>query len=245
MADNRRILDVWIVETNTAYRGVPFETVANWLQQGRLLADDRVRPAGTENWFQIDSIRALAPYLPKVEPQRINDQAEALEPVEAEFQFRHPGEGDEDDPDMIPLIDITLVLLIFFMMTAAVSTGMFGSIDTPAAEHQLTAIDKDSYFVAIDRDSDGSPRYALGKDNAELEPAKSDIGHVTARLHKELESAHGTVRVNLRADQRLPIEVIKSATIELQHLEAKINEGRAKNDRLKLHISGEVRAPAE
>ena len=37
MAENRRLLDIWIVETNTAYKAVPFETVANWLQQGRLL----------------------------------------------------------------------------------------------------------------------------------------------------------------------------------------------------------------
>ena len=71
-------LDVWIVETNTAYKAVPFETVANWLQQGRLLAEDRVRPAGTQDWFQIDSVRALDPYVPQTEPQRIDDEAEAL-----------------------------------------------------------------------------------------------------------------------------------------------------------------------
>jgi biopolymer transport protein ExbD len=245
--ETRRLLDVWIVETNTAYRAVPFETVANWLQQGRLLAEDRVRPAGTQDWFQIDSVRALHPYLPQSEPQRIDDRAEALEPVEAELSWRHPGEGDEDDPDMIPLIDITLVLLIFFMMTAAVATGMFAPIDTPAAEHQLTTIEKDSYTVAIDKDAKEQLRFALAKDNTELEAAGPDISHISARLKKDLESVKGTVRINLRGDTFLPIEVIKAATLDLQVLENQINEQRtkAKLDRIKLHIAGEVRAPSQ
>jgi biopolymer transport protein ExbD len=54
---------------------------------------------------------------------------------------------------MIPLIDVTLVLLIFFMMTAAVQSGMFTPIDTPPAEHQLVAIAQGTYFLAIDKDS--------------------------------------------------------------------------------------------
>ncbi len=43
MAEKRRYLDVWIVETNTVYREVPFEVVTDWVQQGRLLADDMLR----------------------------------------------------------------------------------------------------------------------------------------------------------------------------------------------------------
>jgi biopolymer transport protein ExbD len=245
MGDNRRLLDVWIVETNTAYRSVPFETVANWLQQGRLLGEDRVRPAGTQDWFQIDSIRALTPYVPKLEPQRVEDPAEALEPVEAEFSWRRPSDLEEDDPDMIPLIDVTLVLLIFFMMTAAVQSGVFGPIDTPPAQHQLTTIKEGTYWVAIDRDAKGSVRYALGKDDKQVHPTGLEMAPVLAALKKELDQVRGEVRVSLRADQQLPIEVIKGMTLELQHLESQINaeRDRGKMDRVKLQIVGEVRAP--
>jgi biopolymer transport protein ExbD len=247
MAENRRLLDVWIVETNTAYRAVPFETVANWLQQGRLLGEDRVRPAGTQDWFRIDSVSALAPYLPQAEPQRIDDQAEALEPVEADLSWKSSASEEDDDPDMIPLIDITLVLLIFFMMTAAISSGMFAPIETPAAEHQLTTIEKESYFVAIDKDANDQVRYALGKDNAEVEAAGPDMTHISARLKKDLENVRGKVHVNLRADQSLPIEVIKGATLDLQQVESQINAQRStlKLEPLKLHIAGEVRVPAQ
>src|SRR5262245_33566961 len=119
MSNVKRILDVWIVELNTVYREVPFTVVTDWLQQGRLLADDRVRPAGTEKWYAIAKVPALAAFVPHEEPHRPDDQAEALEPVETGFHWRRGADEEDDDVDMIPLIDISLVLLIFFMMTAA------------------------------------------------------------------------------------------------------------------------------
>ena len=46
MAEKRRFLDVWIVETNTVYKEVPFTVVSDWVQQGRLLEDDRITSPG-------------------------------------------------------------------------------------------------------------------------------------------------------------------------------------------------------
>jgi biopolymer transport protein ExbD len=245
MAENRRLLDVWIVETNAAYKAVPFETVANWLQQGRLLGEDRVRPAGTPTWFRIDTINALTPYLPQAEPQRVEDEAEALESVEAEFTWRRATADEDDDPDMIPLIDISLVLLIFFMMTAAIQAGLFTAIDTPAAEHQLASIREGSYWIGIDKDAKGQPRFAYGKDAATLEPAGPDWTKVKAAMQQELSGLKGDVRVNLRGDKTLPYEIIKSVQYELRQIEETINKGRtgSKAELLKLHVSGEVNEP--
>jgi biopolymer transport protein ExbD len=245
MPDNRRLMDVWIVETNAAYKAVPFETVANWLQQGRLLSEDRVRPTGTEKWFAIAAINALKPYLPQPEPQRIEDQAEALEPVEAELTWRRSGADEDDDPDMIPLIDITLVLLIFFMMAAAIQAGLFTPIDTPPAQHQLTTIREGTYWVGVDKDAKGQLRYSLGQDDRTLEQGGPDMAQVRERLQKELGKVKGDVRINLRGDQNLAIEVVKGVQLELQQFEERINQGRAPADRIKLHIAGEVREPAQ
>jgi biopolymer transport protein ExbD len=245
MPENRRLLDIWIVETNTAYGAVPFETVANWLQQGRLLAEDHVRPTGKEEWFKIGSVRALALYLPQSQPQRIEDKAEALEPVEAELSWRHPGDEEEDDPDMIPLIDVTLVLLIFFMMTAAIQSGMFGPIDTPPATYQTASIKEGTYFVAVDKDPEGRVRYGLGRDEKELQPSQPEIMPVLSRLKKELEQVYGDVHVSLRVDRQLRIEVVKGVTLDLQGLEAQINNERDQRQRIKFIIAGEVRTPTQ
>src|SRR5437763_11182307 len=114
MAEKQSFLDVWIVESNTVYKEVPFTVVTDWVQQGRLLEDDQVRNAGTKDWKRLGEVPAFAAYLPRAEPMRPQDEAEALEPVQFEFAWKKPPHDDDEDIDMIPLIDVSLVLLIFF-----------------------------------------------------------------------------------------------------------------------------------
>src|SRR5262249_22822951 len=128
MAQKVRSLDILVVETRQVYRGVPYAVLTDWIQQGRLLGEDQVRAAGGTTWHRLDAVPALAAYLPRPEPIRVEDRAEALEPVEVDFSWRRPKTDDEGDVDMIPLIDISLVLLIFFMMSAAVKAGVFSPI---------------------------------------------------------------------------------------------------------------------
>src|SRR5262245_66350715 len=107
MAQKRRFLDVWIVESNTVYQEVPFEVVTDWVQQGRLLADDQVKPSGTKDWRRIGGSEDLEPYLPRPEPYHAEDQAEALEPVEVPMRWKRHPEEEDDDVDLIPLIDVS------------------------------------------------------------------------------------------------------------------------------------------
>ncbi len=254
MADKKRLLDVWIVDLKMVYRDVPFAVVADWLQQGRLLGEDRVRPAGGPAWHQVASLPAFAAFLPRVEPLRAEDQAEALEPVEADVTWRSPSESEEEDVDMIPLIDISLVLLIFFMMTASVSSGVLSRIQTPAAKYQLLAISKDMYWVGVDPkgpqgkvekgvEGKALPWFSLGRENKLLVPATRDSAEVAAGLEKQLEGVMGEVKVRLRADTSFPIEVIKGITLELQGVEGKINRQRDAKTKLVLSIAGEVSEP--
>jgi biopolymer transport protein ExbD len=252
----KRLLDVWILEINTVYREVPYVVVTDWLQQGRLLADDCVRLTGSKKWHAIGTVPALGPYLPKAVPQQAEDRAEALEPVELGLEWSRPGEAEDEDVDMIPLIDISLVLLIFFMMTASVGTDMLSSISTPSAQHQLAAITRETYWVGIDSKSragtvekseDGLPLpwFSFGKDTRELLKPTRDISQVTAALAQEVqELPGGEVRIRLRAERRLPIETIKGATLELQELEARLNRARgAGKGKLTFVVLGEVSEP--
>jgi biopolymer transport protein ExbD len=251
-----RLLDVWIVEINTVYREVPFAVVTDWLQQARLLADDCVRLAGSKKWHAIRAVPALTPYLPRLQPKAAQDRAEALEPVELDVEWRHPGEAEDEDVDMIPLIDISLVLLIFFMMTASVTFGIFSPIATPAAEHQLAAITKDSYWVGIDvrtrggtveKGPDGQPLpwFSSGKDNRELREPTLKLHEALAALTKELEALPaGEVKVRLRAERTLPIETVTEVTLSLQRLEESVNRTRgADKGKLTVVVLGEVSEP--
>ncbi|MCI0376616.1 MAG: biopolymer transporter ExbD [Gemmataceae bacterium] len=255
MADKKRLLDVWIVEGNTVYREVPFAVVTDWLQQGRLLADDRVRLAGGKAWRQLDSVSAFAPYVPRAEPLQTADATEALEPVDLGFDFKRPGEEEDEDVDMIPLIDISLVLLIFFMMTASVNSGFFSIINTPGAKHQVSSIAAGSFWIGMDvksrggqveKTSDGRihPWYSFGKEQRELLEPTTDHSAVLGALGKSLDGAESDIKIRIRADRTLPIEHIRGLTLELQTLEAQLNTQRpAGKGRLKFDITGEVSEP--
>jgi biopolymer transport protein ExbD len=257
------MLDVWIVDLKKVYTGVPFTVVTDWLQEGRLLKSDRVRLAGKEKWHAVEAVPALAPYLPKAAPLAAEDRAEALEPIELGFQSPKVHEAEDDDVDMIPLIDVSLVLLIFFMMTSAISSGVFSSIATPEAKHQLTSIETDMYWLGIhngvDEESETKEKavlYSLGKDSDKqkyLVKPTSDSERVFAKLAEEVGDASGeldggylNVKIRLRAEKSLPIETIKSATLDLQELAANLNQRRdASKGRLQFIVLGEVSEPTK
>lgn len=253
--DKQRLLDVWIVDLNQVYRDVPYNVVTDWLGQGRLLGEDRVRLAG-KPWHSIAKVPAFGPFLPRAEPLRADDQAEALEPVELGLDWKKPEQGDDEDVDMIPLIDISLVLLIFFMMTASVSSGMLSLINTPAARHQLGSVSKDAYWVGIEpksrsgteiKGADGKPLpwLSLGMDKKEIVAPTVDPESMLDALEKAVGEVSGEVRIRLRADQGLPIEIIREVTMHLQGREQEINRGRPADRRVVFAISGEVSDPGE
>src|SRR5262249_8059698 len=129
----------------------------------------------TADWFRIGASPDFAPYLPHPEPFRAEDQAEALEPVTLDFAWKKSREEEEDDPDMIPLIDVSLVLLIFFMLTAS-SVVAAGFIDTPKTTFGLVASNPDALRIDIDLLGD-QPVYSVGTGD---QPAPKEDSNLTA-----------------------------------------------------------------
>jgi biopolymer transport protein ExbD len=216
MTEKRRFLDVWIVDSNTVYREVPFTVVADWVQQGRLLEDDKLCPSGTRKWERIGDSAEFAPYLPRAEPFRVEDQAEALEPVNLDFSWKRPRSDEDDDPDMIPLIDVSLVLLIFFMLTAS-GVGIASMIPTPATEHSNVSDNPGAVVIGINLE-DGEPAYSLAV--GDKAPAKEDQGlrsqaALLERLHDLLARVPGRVDVNINAHKDVKSGVVRDLTAAL------------------------------
>jgi biopolymer transport protein ExbD len=217
MTEKRRFIDVWIVESNTVYREVPFTVVADWIQQGRLLQDDQVKVSGTAAWSRIGDSADFNVYLPKPQAYRTEDQAEALERVELDFSYKHRHMEEDDDVDMIPLIDVSLVLLIFFMLLSA-GAGVASAIQVPNARNpDVSTINPGEITIGIDL-VNGQEVYSLGIGNkASPSPEHRDIqsydemkGKVLAMLTGE-----GTTQVTINANKDVRAGLIRQLTADL------------------------------
>src|SRR5947208_17037450 len=98
-SDGPRFFNVWLVQPNTVYRGVPFTVVCDWIQEGRLLKRDCVRSPGAAAWEYLDEHALFAPYFNEAALPRPDDQAEAMEPIEGEFQLRRRPEDTDEEVD--------------------------------------------------------------------------------------------------------------------------------------------------
>jgi biopolymer transport protein ExbD len=220
MAEKRRFIDVWLVEPNTVYREVPFNVVTSWVEQSRLVADDMVRNSGTAQWFRVGDSPDFMPYLPQADTYRIDDETEALEAVNMDFTFRKRPDEDDDDCDMIPLIDVSLVLLVFFMLTstAAVAGAL---ISTPQTENGLVVGKERMYYVNIDLpDGRGTnPNFSVSiGDTAPLEADRNlpTITKVVDNLKEKIDADQaGSAEVTIRAHRDVDSGDVRELSVEL------------------------------
>jgi biopolymer transport protein ExbD len=220
MSTKRRFLDVWIIEGNTVYKEVPFDVVADWVQQGRLLEDDMLRPAGTSEWTRIGGMNEFAVYLPKpaAEPE-VESQVEPMEEVETGFNWKRPYDDEDSEVDMIPLIDVSLVLLIFFMLTTNPETSAAGpQIATPPAVYGTVVNAPDEVWVGINLiDKGGVPTqvYSLGvgakAEARNLATRQELLDHLTTLLaNKE------HVNLTIDANPDVPSGDVRDLTVALE-----------------------------
>jgi biopolymer transport protein ExbD len=212
--------DLWLSSTDRAYRAVPYEALADWIQQGRVGLADRIRPTGTEPWSQLGDLPSLAVYLPSGVPRAIEDRAAALEPVELGLSVRGRAE-DDDDVDMVPLIDISLVLLIFFIMTTTVAVG--GTrVMVPETQFASLSTGSGMMVVAMDLGADGQPVFSFAAGDGAPTPGDTGISAdaVIDRIRRSLKDreAGRALGVRVAAHHRLPFETVQKFASRLSAL---------------------------
>jgi biopolymer transport protein ExbD len=194
--------------------------VLDWIQQGRLLGEDQIRSSGTKDWVRIGENTALSAYLPREEPLRANDQAEALEPVELDFHWQKPQPDEDDEVDMIPLIDVSMVLLVFFMMTAGAG-GAAAFIKTPAVETGSLATTS-GIWIGINLEGEGKDRtlvYSLGEEGKpsadERDRRLLNKADLMARFDAMLEQKTVPIDVTVNAHQDVEDGQVVDIAVEL------------------------------
>jgi biopolymer transport protein ExbD len=216
-----KAFDVWFVAANTVYKAVPYNVAADWAQQGRLAAADMVRPSGTEQaWERVSDHELLADYLPRpgaakaasgakvvaaeaapagaVLATQPAGEAAAEESVELPEPEPRPAAGrfeDDDEVDMIPLIDISMVLLVFFIMIQA--AGALAPVDVPEMKYagQLTA-DPDAVTITVEKLNTEDVVYSVRVGPSPPEPGRDGL--------KTPEQAIDALKEALRGMQRPP-----------------------------------------
>jgi biopolymer transport protein ExbD len=149
------------------------------------------------------------------------DRAEALEPVQFDIPASRRAHDEDEDVDMIPLIDISLVLLIFFMMTATVAVSG-ADIPTPQTYHgvELSKSDAATVWVGIDRGEGGRATYSIGQ--GDRPPDDRDRGltleEVLNRLDGRIRSIASSYGVSVRvaAHKQISFGTVQQLTAELE-----------------------------
>jgi biopolymer transport protein ExbD len=156
--------------------------------------------------------------LPKAEPFRADDQAEALEAVHLDFAYKRPADDEDEDVDMIPLIDVSLVLLVFFMLTAS-AVAMAGFVETPEVDNGLMADNQAGLHIDVTADADGNPVFALRAGEKPAEEEEKDLHSMAAvldRLRARLMKTTGSVELQINADKKIRSKVTRDLVLGLR-----------------------------
>lgn len=211
------VYDVWFTAANTVYREVPFSVVAGWAGQGRLGAVDKVRAAGTEAWSLAADVPVIADYFGGATEPAGAATDSAYEPVEIDAGWPKHFDDEDDDVDMIPLIDISLVLLIFFMMTTAVTA--FSPVVVPDLKWAgELSTDADTISINVDKQGE-SPSYSLTVGGgARQQDAKNpnDLKAILTLLDAALAKASRPPEVRIACHKDLPRWVVADLMTELK-----------------------------
>ncbi|MBN2578155.1 MAG: biopolymer transporter ExbD [Pirellulales bacterium] len=180
-------MELKVVSLGRVYGPVPMETLIRLATEGRISAEDLVRPAGATDWQPLTQIPALAAVV-RVRPAG-GAYADFDEDEFAGSTLPRAGKRPEDETeiDMTPMIDCTFLLLIFFMLTNALANPV--PMEVPHAIHGRGVTLEGQQLVLIDADGN----YYLGntpvKENQadSLDALLQEVGRNAAANEKTLD----------------------------------------------------------
>lgn len=238
-----KAFDVWFVTANTVYKAVPYNVVADWTQQGRLAASDMVRPAGTkEAWSKIETHELLADFLPGpavarsvpakpvpvegvIAAEVVDDRAPPPAGDAVALPDPEPGPTrsrfeEDDEVDMIPLIDISMVLLVFFILVQA--AGALAPVDVPEMRYagELKA-DPDAITITIEKLNTEDVYYAVRVGQSSPRPGHDQLKTPEAAMKALGEALEGVTKppeVRIACRKELPRERVYELRRELEPL---------------------------
>jgi len=206
MLPDAKYYDVWIIKANQVIREIPAATIAQWIEERRLVVRDKIRPAGTADWFEVGQ----HPSLINILPQKENPEPETLESPSHSFQ-KH--QGVDDDIDMIPLIDVSLVLLVYFLMSTS-SLGSGTSTKLPIAEYASVQGIKDQAWIEVENNKAYTVGFAERKKDQTTKFESQD--KLIAYLQDEIKKGPGFKEVTVYAPGDISAGTIRNLVTSIE-----------------------------
>jgi DNA-binding transcriptional LysR family regulator len=181
-----------------------------------------VRLGDGQPWTRLADSEWFAPYLlaPAADDLLGDDPGE----VELELPSPRVREAEDDDVDMIPLIDISMVLLIFFMMTSVAAA--VSRIAVPETDNaQIVSKEPNTVRFDVDRGPDDRPRFGVAKGIEN--PAGEDndlatVAEVMRRFDAKIAGMTGGIWVRVAAHGDLMFDDVQEV---LREVDARRNGG--------------------
>ncbi|QDT91834.1 ExbD/TolR family protein [Gimesia algae] len=121
---------------------------------------------------------------------------------------KRPAAGAGDDLDITPMIDVTFLLLIFFMVTSTMQATQ--DSDVPVARHGVGVDTRGSTIVLVHNDGNG----LNGQSVVEMKEAggttEVSLEELTARVRERVQS--GVMDVIIKADRGVPHGFVQEVT---------------------------------
>ncbi len=233
-----KAFDVWFVTANTVYKAVPYNVVAEWTLGGRLAGTDMVRPTGSETpWVPVEKYELLSDYIPRA-AVNVEPAPGAVEGAPApaapagqkpvELPDPEPGPSkprfeEDDEVDMIPLIDISMVLLVFFILIQA--AGALAPVDVPEMKYggQLSN-DPEAITITIEKLNTESVYYSVRVGGSSPRSGHDQLQTPEAAIKALNEALSGATRppeVRIACRKDLPRERVYELRRELEPLRKK------------------------
>lgn len=174
-----------------------------------------MRTPGAPAWEYLDAHPLFQPYFGLGGLPTAQDAAEALEPIEIDFAAAKKPEEEDEDVDMIPLIDISMVLLVFFMMTAQnlITAAPF---KIPAVKISEISDRQGNVTISARRDVDDETKIAYHfKENY---TDKFTEQEVLDKVRDEKAGAGMQLKIVLQVEATLPFEKVQSLMMGLERM---------------------------
>ena len=140
-------VEIWQLkkeDTGKIYPGLTLDILKKWFLEERIDENDLLMSNNMYSWKKAKEIDSLQKYLNRdiIGPSIL---------TENDFSFMDNEAEEELELDMTPMIDVTFLLLIFFLVTATFTVHEIKNIQVPKAGY-TEKFKQEKLTVSIDRD---------------------------------------------------------------------------------------------